>query len=168
MAKRWTAKEKKRFKKSSKVRAEVLVPPEIVQELSMSGGIPVVEPPGELRMSEVILRFAEPLLKQSDSDEYFRKVVPLAIVAWNASFLPPEKQEEMIQDIFRLLDVHDNSAQVLQGELRNLIDWRLREFSDINRLIVNYKITFSDLGPQLFVASTLNVSLAALAARLGS
>ena len=92
MARKQTEKEKKRLKRSKKVRVEVPVPPEIVEKLATPGGIPVIDPPGEARMSEVILRFAEPLLKKSDGDKHFRKVVPLAIAVWNASFLPPEKQ----------------------------------------------------------------------------
>lgn len=95
------------------------------------------------------------MLKESDGDEYFRKVVPSAIAAWNASFLTTEKQQTMIQDMIGLLSIHDQNAQVFRKEIENLIDCKFSEFSDIDTLIVNYTITPSERGLQLFVASTL-------------
>ena len=61
----------------------------------------LIEPSGEEKMSEVLTDFVEPYLEFADTDEAHRKLLTLAVMAWNASFLPEKEQQDMIN---RVLD----------------------------------------------------------------
>lgn len=158
MTKKRTAREKKRLKKGKGLNVAVPVPPEVVDKLSAPGGIPVIDPPGEARMSEVILKFAEPWLEPSDEGEFYRKAIPVAIMAWNASFLSREKQQEMIDYLIGNLGIRDQHALAFRLEVEKLIERKHAKFSDVKRYVTNYEITSSEGGFQLFVASTLPAS----------
>lgn len=61
----------------------------------------VIEPCGEVKMSEVLMDFVEPYRELADAEEAYRKLLTLAVMAWNASFLPEKEQQDMIE---RVLD----------------------------------------------------------------
>ena len=50
-------------------------------------------------MSEVLREFVEPYLEFADTEEATRKLLTVAMVAWNASFLTEEEQRAMIDAI---------------------------------------------------------------------
>src|SRR5213593_1586869 len=61
----------------------------------------MVNPAGTEKMSEVILRFAESL-----KDEYGmvpKAMVEMAIIIWNASFMPKDMQIKAVEDIVNVL-----------------------------------------------------------------
>ena len=55
----------------------------------------VVEPSGVAKMSEVLEAFVAPYLPLADTEDATRKLLMLAVVAWNASFLTEKEQREM-------------------------------------------------------------------------
>jgi hypothetical protein len=55
----------------------------------------VIEPPGQVKMSEVLEAFVEPYIGFADTQEDHRKLLTLAITAWNAALLPEEEQKEL-------------------------------------------------------------------------
>lgn len=53
----------------------------------------VFQPSGEVKMSEVLLEFVEPYKQFAQTEEAYRKMLTLAVVAWNASFLPEVERQ---------------------------------------------------------------------------
>src|SRR5207244_2124029 len=59
----------------------------------------VVAPPGQAKMSEVILEFIEPYSEHWRTEEQLEKLLLLATVAWNAALFPDSKRNGFIQDM---------------------------------------------------------------------
>jgi hypothetical protein len=66
----------------------------------------VVNPGDTEKMSDVILRFAEPLLDGADGSVE-KNVIRFAIGVWNASLLPPPAQAEALKSIVAILPEGD-------------------------------------------------------------
>src|SRR5438128_7953246 len=65
----------------------------------------IVNPAGTEKMSEVILRFAEPL-----KDAYGmlpKAMLEMAIILWNASFMPSDMQRKAVEDIVNVFPSDD-------------------------------------------------------------
>jgi hypothetical protein len=108
-------------------------------------------------MSEVLTDFVEPYLEFADTDEAQRKLLTLAIMAWNASFLPEEEQQDMIN---RVLDAGiPTGTEELKAGLKDivnmLIDRKKVYFSEYTRRIIDYELTDRGRNYHLAVASTL-------------
>jgi thermostable 8-oxoguanine DNA glycosylase len=81
----------------------------------------------------------------------------LAILAWNASFLPAEEQQAMIDNVI------DGALPAATEELKNglkqivhmLMARNRAYFSAYSRNIIDYELTAMGKGYRLFVASTL-------------
>ncbi|MBC8462076.1 MAG: hypothetical protein H8D67_29255 [Deltaproteobacteria bacterium] len=52
------------------------------------------QPSGEVKMSEVIMDFIEPYREYANTYEAHRKLITLALLAWNAALLPLSYAEE--------------------------------------------------------------------------
>ena len=100
----------------------------------------VWNPSGEVKMSEVLIDFIEPYLEFADTLESYRKLVILGIMAWNASLLHKEEQQDMVDSIF-----HQFNQQMprVTEELRleeivdTLIARKKAYFSEYTRAIIN-------------------------------
>src|SRR5262249_15737919 len=69
----------------------------------------LVNPAGTEKMSEVILRFAEPF---KDHDGLIpRAMLEIAIILWNASFMPSDMQWKAVEDIVIVLNSVDSRAR---------------------------------------------------------
>ena len=90
-----TRKKNKRKGKS----AQALFIEKMKKSNDVHGGKIIVEPKGAEKMSEVILHFAEPFLEECKDEETEKKVIGLAILIWNVSLLPKEKQGQAVQKI---------------------------------------------------------------------
>lgn len=114
----------------------------------------IVNPAGTEKMSEVILRFAEPL-----QDEY--GVVPpnairFAIVVWNASLLPKEEQQKAIKNLTKILPVTEREDRLaMLSAVSMLLESKAKYFADIQRAIVDYHITETAHRIHLDVVSTV-------------
>ncbi len=115
----------------------------------------IFHPSGMEKMSGVLLEFIEPYVKFADTDEAYRKLVTIAIVAWNAALLSPEKREEMINNLVKGMKMGFWERRDFRRIMGMMIKRKLEHFAENNRLIVNYEL--QDLGDQihLSVASTL-------------
>src|SRR5947209_719339 len=73
----------------------------------------VVGASGQIKMSEVLLDFIEPCTRRAHSEDEFRNVMRLGLVAWNTALLPKERQVETIE---RFIDeaVHDGADNFRQ------------------------------------------------------
>jgi hypothetical protein len=117
----------------------------------------LIEPSGEEKMSEVLTDFVEPYLEFADTDEAHRKLLTLAIMAWNASFLPEKEQQDMIN---RVLDTGiPTGADELKAGLKEIVNMLIIRkkvyFSGHTRKIIDYELTDRGRDYHLAVASTL-------------
>ena len=104
-------------------------------------------------MSDVILRFAEPLLQGADSSVE-KNMIRFAIGVWNASLLPPPAQAEALKSIVALLPEGDQDVRrELVAAMRTLLARKQTYFADNTRVIVDYQITQSRDRWQLDVGS---------------
>jgi len=114
----------------------------------------LINPAGTEKMSEVILRFAEPL-----QDEY--GVIPpnmirFAILVWNASLLPEGAKKRAIKELVKAMP--DADRDIRQGMLlaiSMLLERKERYFSNNKRFIMDYQITESADRINLDVVSTM-------------
>src|SRR5690242_15736192 len=103
---RMTAKKDKQARRLARKRkAQRSTPPSgqqvLLNRLRASQHLPntqvIVNPAGTEKMSEVILRFAEPF---KDEDGMVPKaLLEIAIIIWNASFMPQEMQRKALEDV---------------------------------------------------------------------
>ena len=109
---------------------------------------------GTEKMSEVILRFAEPL---KDDDGIVSKVmIEMAIIIWNASFMPRDMQRKALEDIINVLprDAREARREMLLI-VHMLLERKKKYFSNNKRLIMDYHITESAHSIHLDVVSTI-------------
>ena len=117
----------------------------------------VVEPGDALKMSEVLTDFVEPYVRFADTQEAYRRLLTLAVLAWNASFLPVREQREMINTVI------DEGIPTATEELRTglkdivlmLIARKREHFSEHKRKIIDFEVTDTGKGYRVIVASTL-------------
>jgi len=108
-------------------------------------------------MSEVLKDFVQPYLESADTKEAYRKLLTLAILAWNVALLPEKEQQATVD---RLVD--ETLATATQGlktdmkEIVNMLIARKKSyFSENKRTIINYQLTDTGRDYYLVVASTL-------------
>ena len=118
-------------------------------------GRQIVPPPrGDKKMSQVLIEFIEPYADDVDTDESFKKLVTIAIVAWNASLLPDKDREDLIDKTITILQ--PELRQEMKGILEGMIRRKEAHFSLIRRMIIDYEIEKSTKGWHVIVASTLS------------
>jgi hypothetical protein len=109
--------------------------------------------PGQEKMSEVLLDFLSPYLKDADTREAFEKLIVIGIVAWNSAILPDDRSRETLRGLTKKLSLLDRIF--FKRFIKELIERKRKYFPDNKRLIASYHIT--DLGNDwhVSVASTL-------------
>lgn len=118
----------------------------------------VISPPGEAKMSEVLTDFVRPYRLEADTEEAYRNLLELAIIAWNTSLLSQPEQQEMVNRM--LTEGFPKATKELKQEVKDileeLITRKYQYYSENKRFIVEFDL--KDLGRDyhLSVASTLN------------
>ena len=115
------------------------------------------EPLDMTKMSEVIIEFIEPYLEKFEytkMHEGFEEVVMLAIVVWNTTLLPEEKQKhlfkEMIKSLASVFQFEEQEMKIIIEELR---ERKNTHFSAFTRVIVDYEVLETRDGFHLSVTS---------------
>lgn len=110
---------------------------------------------GEVKMSEVLIDFIQPYLKFADTKESYRKLVILGIMAWNASLLPKEEGQDMVDSILSSgIPTDDFELKTGLEEIVNALLVRKKAyFSEYRRVIINYDLTDTGEDYHLSVAS---------------
>ena len=114
----------------------------------------MVNPTGTEKMSEVILRFAEPF---KDNDGLVpRAMLEIAIILWNASFMPSDMQRKAVEDVVNVFPRDDSGARRdMLRTVHMLLERKKQHFSDNKRMIMDYHITESAHGIHVDVVSTV-------------
>ncbi len=116
----------------------------------------VTGPKGQVKMSDVLKDFVEPFVHSAPTEEAYRRLLTLAVLAWNISFLPEDEQEGKIDDI--LADLLEGDRQ-LKKELKEfilaLIIRKKLFFADYTRQIIDFELVDQGENYHLSVVSTL-------------
>jgi hypothetical protein len=114
----------------------------------------VVSPPGEVKMSEVLLEFLEPYDNLWKTEEQLHKLLTIAMVAWNAALVSGRRRDELLQGTLAALPPE------ARGDGRMLIEEMIRrkeaQFANIKRMVLDHQLTMTPSGPHLSVISTLD------------
>ena len=121
-------------------------------------GIEFVESPDGVKMSEVILKLADPMLKEyGDNDKQIKTIISLTIIEWNRIMFPKDVrekfQDEMIDTLSPSVGEADTVGSILY--ISELIAERQKKyFPDLKRLIVDYELIVSEGDISLNISST--------------
>jgi len=113
----------------------------------------VFEPYGEVKMSDILLEYVEPYMDSVKTDEEYKKLFTVAMIAWNVSFLPEDEQKKTISNFKTCF------PPPLQNDFIKIVNMMIERkntyFSEYKRKIIDY--TLKDLGDEIniSVASTL-------------
>jgi hypothetical protein len=93
-------KERRRLKLQEQAeRAKFL---EKVKRHEMAAGKEIlVDPPGQVKISEVLLDFAAPLLERFEHELSVKNIIAIAIFGWNLSLLPDEEHSGLQMGVLR-------------------------------------------------------------------
>jgi hypothetical protein len=117
--------------------------------------IVLVEPPGAVKMSQVMIDFLKPYADQWHTPVEYENLVDLATVAWNAALAPVDQREAMLNKVVE--SVPGELRQDMRTVLEAMIRRKEIEFAWINRGIVNTQVTRTPTGLHVSVVSTLEI-----------
>lgn len=109
-------------------------------------------PVSQIKMSEVIMDFAEPLLDFAEDDESKEKAISLALVCWNLALLPQDDQQEELKYMLHTFP-GGNTGEIEQVVI-TMVKRKSACFPDIKKCVVDYKITRRGDDIHLTVTST--------------
>ena len=107
----------------------------------------VATPPGEPKMSAVILELAAPLLQQhGKTPERARAIISLAVAGWNKAMFPPEQQWAVEADLIDCFVPKDGSAEAV-GVAVHLMDFvadrRAQLYPGLRKIIVDFDVVIA-------------------------
>ena len=102
----------------------------------------------DLKMSDVILKLADPLLKRyGNNAQRFESIIVLTIAVWNKALLPADKQTPVEQELIDRVVPMDGRAEDVAAIIQamDIINERRKQlFPNIRKLIASYDLKFSD------------------------
>ena len=105
------------------------------------------EPPDGVKMSEVILKLADPLLKKYGDDvNRMKTIISLTIIVWNKMMFPEDKQEKLQDEMIDHLTAINGDAEDVGMivYLNDLITERKKKyFPDLKKIIISYDLSVS-------------------------
>jgi len=157
------AKKRKRDQKKEKKQKKESVQARFLKKVKESKDLPVskvvVDPEGEVKMSEVILDFAKPFLDKCEDEESERKAIGLAIIIWNMSLFSKKDQDREIEKLCSDLSPTDdaNDFAALMDHVNVLLERKKKYYPGNKRAIINYQTSGSGKNRRLDVASTITL-----------
>jgi hypothetical protein len=115
------------------------------------------QPSGEVKMSEVIMDFIEPYREYANTYEAHRKLITLALLAWNAALLPENEQKAMVEKVVGSLKLSKSDTEGMMNIVEEMIERKNKYFVDYTRTILDYQLSYAEEGFHLSVASMLEV-----------
>lgn len=112
-----------------------------------------VTPHGKEKMSEVILDFIAPYVPAAQSEQRYRALVSVGVVAWNASLFPPLERRQLLDSVIDKEMPY--SAEETKLVIEELVQRKERYFSGNKRMILSYDLTMTKEGSHLSVASSI-------------
>lgn len=115
-----------------------------------------VESPDDIKMSEAILKLAEPLLqKYGANKERVRGILTLAVTAWNMSMLPESHEEQITENMASSLpkELLAEDVSVVIEVIFMLMKRKREHFQNIQRIIIGHEVVETEKGWDLTVSS---------------
>jgi hypothetical protein len=145
------AARKKKKKRDRKKRQRARKPgfPHVPPE-----SIVIANPPGEIKMSEVLLEFIEPYTDEQSTPDDLKRVLSVATLAWNLALFPEAERPAQLREIEAT--VPPEVRPTMRAFMEELLQRRLTQFANIRRAILDYQVSMTPSGPHLNVVSTLS------------
>jgi hypothetical protein len=111
---------------------------------------------GERKMSEVILEFVGPLMREDDSFETSEKLITMAMIAWNLGLDDETESKVKFDSLFNELrrTMDEDLAIEFLKQVALLVARKHEYFSEVNRIVLDWHLTNTSQGPHLDVVST--------------
>ena len=109
-----------------------------------------INPPGKEKMSEALIRFAEPLARYAVTEEDYKKLYSVSVLAWNAALFPSEGRSEVNDLIDNYIPEDEDDVKLI---INGLIHRKQLFFAEYSRMIVHYEVTMTGNDVQVSVAS---------------
>ena len=115
------------------------------------------EPAGEIKMSTVILKIADPLLKKFwGNKNQVRLIISMTVTLWNLSMMPENRQEDLRNKMIEGLvpkgsDAEDVASIVHVIDL--ILERKRKYFPDIHKVIIEHRVTIDGDNINLDVGS---------------
>jgi hypothetical protein len=151
-------RKKKKLKKKKTTQARKPAQAGLVKKMRTSGKKVAVNPKGLERMSDVIETFAEPLLRDCRSDNEIKKAIKFAIIVWNLTLLPENKQDNKIEELVKALSPSGKIDEITQTRyfINLLITRKRKKFPDIKRTVIDYQFSGAGSTLRLDIASSID------------
>lgn len=112
-----------------------------------------------IKMSEIILEFADDMLRHSESNAEKRRAIDFACVAWNLALFKKDNKKDYLLELNSFLELTKINMQeemdYVKSLINELVNKKIKEYANIDRLILHYQIDFVDGELILNVASTI-------------
>ena len=105
-----------------------------------------------VKMSEVLKEFIVPYRETANTEEAFRKLLVIAVVAWNTALFPAEERKAYVDKVLEALP--EEARADGQAIISELVERKERYFSEYKRMIIDYEVTDRGEDYHLVVVST--------------
>jgi hypothetical protein len=114
----------------------------------------LVNPEGEISISDAISKIIAPYRDTAQNYSSFYKLVMIACTAWNAAILTVEKREKMLSDMRKSMP-DQQSREDFTEIVKELMKRKNRLYPNVNRMIVEFKVTERKNDFHIAIASTM-------------
>jgi len=115
----------------------------------------VVGPPSDgIKMSDVLEEFVEPYRQFAETKDAYRKLLAVAIVAWNVMLFPEKDRPSRLDQFLVILPEHvrEEGRQIIE----ELMVRKQRFFSQHRRMIIDFEVAGTGGQWHLSVMSTIH------------
>ncbi len=107
------------------------------------------------KMSEIIIEFAQPILKTADTFEMQKKALSIVMIAWNMSLMDDFTSQMEKLSAEMNIPKDGRFASDMASAIRFLIARKLELYPDIKRLVMDYDVIDTGGGIHLNVVSSV-------------
>jgi len=106
------------------------------------------------KMSEVLALFIAPYTQSAPNYDAYRRLVAIAVIAWNASLLEKIERNKFLDEMRKAIPNDKTTQQDFTAIVEELIERKKRFFGNNHRNILNYKVVDTGRNYHLSVVST--------------
>ena len=113
----------------------------------------IVAPPSDgVKMSEVLEEFVRPYSQVVETEDAYRKLLTLAMLAWNVTLVPEKERLSTLDSLVATLpeEVREEAREIIQ----DLIKRKESFFAQHRRAIIDFEVADTPEGWHLSVLST--------------
>lgn len=134
-------RQQKKQKKARRPQAPLDPGQQIINRLEKAGLGPrkvIRNPPGQVKMSEVLRDFLDPYWHIPGTEEAMRQLITTALVAWNTALLPLEEQANHLEEVAATLP--EDLRTDFYSIIAEMIERKNQYFAEYERLIMDYEL----------------------------